>query len=69
LNYLLTVVGITIVSVFLASSFFFQTQNTYEKDDYEQGYNIKELKDSDEATEEEEEAMEEAEENDDDNDD
>jgi hypothetical protein len=63
LNHLLTVVvvGITIVSLLLASPSFLQTQNTYENDAYGQGYNIIEIKDSDEATEEEEEAMEEAE--------
>jgi hypothetical protein len=68
LNYLLTVVGITIVSVFLASPFFLQTQNAYEREVYGQGYDVEELKDSDEATEEEEKAMEEAEENDDNDD-
>ena len=66
MNNLITVVGITIVSFLLASPFFLQTQNAYEKDAYGQGYDVKELKDSDEATEDEEEAMEEAEENDDD---
>jgi hypothetical protein len=67
LNYLITVVvGITIVSLLLASPFFLQTQKTYEKDSYGQGFNIEELKDSDEATEEEEEAMEEAEDDEDD---
>ena len=68
MNSLITVVGISIVSVLLASPFFFQTQNAYEKDSYGQGYDVKEIKDSDEATEEEEKAMEEGEENDDDDD-
>jgi hypothetical protein len=68
MNYLLTVVGITIVSVFLASPFFLQTQNAYDRGVYGQGYDVEELKDSDEATEEEEKAMEEAEENDDNDD-
>jgi hypothetical protein len=68
MNYLLTVVGIIIVSVFLASPFFLQTQNAYEREVYGQGYDVEELKDSDEATEEEEKAMEEAEENDDNDD-
>jgi hypothetical protein len=68
MNYLLTVVGISIVSLLLASPFFSQTQNSYEKDIFGQGYNIVEIKDSKEATEEEEEAMEDAEENDDDDD-
>jgi len=68
MNSLITVVGISIVSVLLASPFFFQTQNAYEKDSYGQGYDVKEIKDSDEATEEEEEAMEEAEEDEDDDD-
>lgn len=67
MNYLITVVvGITIVSLLLASPFFLQTQKAYEKDSYGQGFNIEELKDSDEATEEEEEAMEEAEDDEDD---
>ena len=63
MNYLITVVvvlAISIASLLLASPSFLQTQNTYENDGYVQGYNIIELKDSDEATEEEEEAMEEA---------
>ena len=68
MNCLLTIVGITIVSFLLASPFFLQTQNAYEKDAYGQGYDVKELKDSDEATEDEEEAMEEAEEEDDNDD-
>ena len=68
MNYLITIVGITIVPFLLASPFFLQTQNAYEKDAYGQGYDVKELKDSDEATEEEEKAMEEAEEDDDDDD-
>ena len=68
MNYLITVVGISIVSLLLASPFFFQTQNTYEKDGYEQGYNIVEVTDSEEATEEEEEAMEDAEEHEDNDD-
>jgi hypothetical protein len=68
LNYLLTIVGITIVSVFLASPFFLQTQNAYEREISGQGYDVEELKDSDEATEEEEEAMEDAEENEDNDD-
>jgi mannitol-specific phosphotransferase system IIBC component len=64
LKNLITVIGITIVSFLLASPFLLQTQNEYEKAVYGQGYDVKELKDSDEATEEEEEAMEEAEEKD-----
>jgi hypothetical protein len=67
LNYLVTlVVGISIVSLLLANSVFLQTQIPYEKDAFGQGYNVVEIKDSDEATEEEEEAMEEAEDDDDD---
>jgi hypothetical protein len=65
LNNLKTVVGITIVSLLLANSFLFQTQNAYEVDIYGQGYDIVEIKDSKEATEEEEEAMEEADDEDD----
>ena len=68
MNYLLTVVGITIVWFLVASPFFLQSQNAYENDAYGQGYDIEELKDSDEATEEEEKAMEEAEEEDDNDD-
>ena len=64
MNNLITVVGITIVSLLLASPFFLQTQNTYERDIYGQGYDVELIVDSDEATEQEEEAMEEAEEND-----
>jgi hypothetical protein len=65
LNNLVTVVGITIVSLLLANSFFFQTQNAYELNIYGQGYVIVEIKDSKEATEEEEKAMEEADDEDD----
>jgi hypothetical protein len=67
MNSLITVVGITIVALLLlASPFFSQTQNAYEKDAYGQGYDVKEIADSDEASEDEEEAMEEAEDDDDD---
>ena len=62
MNYLITVVGITIVSLLLSSPFFLQTQNAYERDIYGQGYDVELILDSDEATEQEEEAMEEAEE-------
>ena len=65
MNYLAIVVGIAVVSFLLVSLFFSQTQNAYEKDAYGQGYDVKEIADSDEATEDEEEAMEEAEEEDD----
>ena len=64
MNNLITVVGITIVSLLLAS-LFFQTQNAYELDIYGQEYDIVEIKDSKEATEEEEEAMEDADDEDD----
>jgi hypothetical protein len=60
MNTLITVVGITIVSLLLASHFFLQTENIYKNEAYGQGYNIVEVKDSKEATEEEEEAMEDA---------
>ena len=63
---LITIVGISMVSLLLASHFFSQTENIYKNEAYGQGYNIVEVKDSTEATEEEEEAMEEAEEEDDD---
>ena len=68
MNNLITVVGITIVSLLLASLFFLQTQNAYERDIYEQGYDVEEIVDSDEATEQEEEAMKEAKEDEDNND-
>jgi hypothetical protein len=64
MNYLITLVGITIVSLLIASPFFLQTENIYKNEANGQGYNIVEVKDSKEATEEEEEAMEEAEEDD-----
>jgi hypothetical protein len=66
LNNLISIVGITIVSLLLANFFFLQTQNAYEINAYGQGYNVVEIKDSEEATKEEEEAMEEAEDEDDD---
>ena len=65
MNYLITLVGITLVSLLLASPFFLQTENIYEHEAYGQGYNIVEVKDSKEATEEEEEAIEEADNDDD----
>ena len=68
MNNLITVVGITIVSLLFASPFFLQTQNMYQHEAYGQGYNIVEIKDSKEATEQEEEAMEEAEEEEEDDD-
>ena len=64
MNYLITLVGITLVSLLLASPFFLQIENIYKNEAYGQGYNIVEVKDSKEATEDEEEAMEEAEEDD-----
>ena len=69
MNSLITVVGITIVSLLLASPFFLQTQNAYEREIFGQGYHFEMSGASDEATEQEEEAMEDAEENDDDDDD
>jgi hypothetical protein len=62
-EYLKTIVGTSIVSLLLASPFFSQTQNAYERDIFGQGYNVELSVDSDEATEQEEEAMEDAEEN------
>ena len=56
MNYLITVVGITIVSLLLASPFFLQTQKAYERDIFGQGYNVELSVDLDEATEQEEEA-------------
>ena len=40
MNNLITVVGITIVSLLLASPFFLHTQNSYESDIYVQGYDV-----------------------------
>ena len=64
MKYLITLVGITLVSLLLSSPFFLQTENIYKNQAYGQGYNIVDVKDSKEATEEEEDAMEEAEEDD-----
>ena len=66
MNNLITVVGITIVALFLASHLFFPTQIAYEWDNDGQGYDVKEIKNSQEATLEEEEAMGEAMKDDDD---
>jgi len=60
MNNLIIVVGITIVSLLIASPFFLQIENIYKNEAYGQGYNIVEVKDSKEATEDEEEAMEDA---------
>jgi hypothetical protein len=68
MNYLIIIVGISIVSLLLASHFFSQTENIYKNEAYGQGYNIVEVTDSEEATEEEEEAMEDAGENEDNDD-
>ena len=68
MNSLITVVGITIVSLFLASPFLLQTQNAYEREIFGQGYHVELSRDSDEATEQEEDAMEDAEENEDNDD-
>ena len=66
MNNLITVVGITIVAIFFASHLFLPTQNVYEWDIHGQGYDVKEIKNSQEATLEEEEAMKEAMKDDDD---
>jgi hypothetical protein len=50
MNYLITVVGITIILLLLSSPFFLQTQNAYERDSYGQGYDVEMILDSDEAT-------------------
>jgi len=68
LNSLITVLGITLISLLLASPFFLQTQNVYERDIFGQVSTLELSEDSDDATEQEEEAMEDAEENDDDDD-
>lgn len=60
MNKLLSVIGITIVSILLAGPFFIATENIYKNEAHGQGYDIVEIKDSKEATEEEEDAMEEA---------
>jgi hypothetical protein len=64
LNKLVSILGITIVSILLAGSFFSQTENIFKNEAFGQGYNIVEIKDSKEATEEEEEAMDEADDDD-----
>ena len=64
MNKLLSVIGITIVSILLAGSFFIATENIYKNETHGQGYDIVEIKDSKEATEEEEDAMEEADDDD-----
>lgn len=69
MNNIITVIGITILSLLLASSFFLQTQNVYERNDIDKDIVFKKQQISDEATEQEEEAMEEAEEDNDDDDD
>jgi hypothetical protein len=68
MNFFITVVGISILSLLLASPFFSQTQNSNEKDIFGQSYDVELSADSDEATEEEDEAMEDAEENEDNDD-
>ena len=45
MNNLITIVGITIVSLLIASPFFLQTENIYKIEAYGQGYNIVEVKD------------------------
>jgi hypothetical protein len=40
MNSLITVVGIGIVSLLLASPFFSQTQNEYDREIFGQGYNV-----------------------------
>jgi len=64
LNKLLSVIGITIVSILLAGSFIIATENVYKNQSYGQGYNIVEIRDSEEI-EDEEKAMEEADDDDD----
>ena len=65
MNKLLSVIRITIVSILLAGSFFIATENIYKNEAYGQGYNIIEIRDSEEI-EDEERAMEEADKDDDD---
>ena len=60
---MMALLGITIVTILLAGSFFFQTENIYKNQAYGEGYNIVEIRDSEEI-EDEEEAMEEADEDD-----
>ena len=67
MNKLLSVIGITIVSILLAGSFFIATENIYKNEVHGQGYNIVEIRDSEEI-EDEEKAMEEADDDDDDDD-
>ncbi len=68
MNYLITVIGISIVSLLLASPLFSQTHNSNEKGIFGQDYDVELSADSDEATEQEEEAMEDAEDNEDNDD-
>ena len=63
MNFFITVVGISIVSLLFASLFFSQIQNSYEKHIFGQGYNVELSGDSDDATEQEKDAIENAEEN------
>jgi hypothetical protein len=58
---MMAILGMTIVTLLLAGSFFFQTENIFKNQAYGQGYNIVEIRDSEEI-EDEEEAMEEADE-------
>jgi hypothetical protein len=58
---MMAILGMTIVTLLLAGSFFFQTENISKNQAYGQGYNIVEIRDSEEI-EDEEEAMEEADE-------
>ena len=60
---LLSVIGITILSILLAGSFFIATENIYKNQAYGQGYNIVEIRDSEEI-EDEEDAMEDADDDD-----
>ena len=68
MNKLVSILGITIVSIVLAGSFFSQTENIFKNEAFGQGYNIVEIRDSEEI-EDEEKAMEEADDDDDDDDD
>ena len=61
LNKMMAILGMTIVTLLLAGSFFCQTENISKNQAYGQGYNIVEIRDSEEI-EDEEEAMEEADE-------
>ena len=65
MNYLIIVVLLSMLSIFSTNPLMLLTPSINEIDNYGQGYNIKEIKSSEEATEEEEKAIDEADDDDD----